>query len=71
MATKKTNTPEGLRVPKVSKVSKDHTNQIVTEIVVDAAPTKKKIGRPSKYTPELADEICQRLKLTQAVWSTC
>jgi hypothetical protein len=71
MATKKTKPPEGLKVPRVSKVSKDHTNQIVTEIVVDAAPTKKKIGRPSKYTPELADEICQRLSNGEPLRQIC
>lgn len=68
MATKKTKPPEGSRV---SKVSKDHTNQIVTEIIVDAAPLKKKIGRPSKYTPELADEICQRLSNGEPLRQIC
>ena len=65
MATKKTKPPEG------SRVSKDHIDQIVTEIVVEAAPLKKKIGRPSKYTPELADEICQRLSNGEPLRQIC
>ena len=32
---------------------------------------KKKIGRPSKYTPELADEICQRLSNGEPLRQIC
>lgn len=35
------------------------------------APQKKKIGRPSKYTPELADEICQRLSNGEPLRQIC
>jgi len=34
-------------------------------------PPKKKIGRPSKYTPELADEICQRLSNGEPLRQIC
>ena len=32
---------------------------------------KKKLGRPSKYTPELADEICQRLSNGEPLRQIC
>lgn len=34
-------------------------------------PPKKKIGRPSKYTPELAAEICQRLSNGEPLRQIC
>jgi hypothetical protein len=34
-------------------------------------PIPKKIGRPSKYTPELADEICDRLKDGEPLRKIC
>jgi hypothetical protein len=33
--------------------------------------TKKKIGRPSKYTPELAAEICERLSNGEPLRQIC
>ena len=42
----------------------------VTTEVVAVAP-KPKIGRPSKYTPELADEICQRLSNGEPLRQIC
>ena len=42
---------------------------VTTEVVV-VAP-KPKIGRPSKYTPELADEICQRLSNGEPLRQIC
>ena len=41
-----------------------------TTEVVTVAP-KPKIGRPSKYTPELADEICQRLSNGEPLRQIC
>lgn len=34
-------------------------------------PPKKKIGRPSKYTPELAQEICERLANGEPLRQIC
>ena len=34
-------------------------------------PQKKKIGRPSKYTPELAAEICERLSNGEPLRQIC
>lgn len=34
-------------------------------------PPKKKIGRPSKYTPELAAEICERLSNGEPLRQIC
>ena len=34
-------------------------------------PPKKKIGRPSKYTPELAKEICERLSNGEPLRQIC
>jgi len=42
---------------------------VTTEVVV--APPKPKMGRPSKYTPELADEICQRLSNGEPLRQIC
>lgn len=39
-------------------------------LTVTAAP-KKKIGRPSKYTPELAAEICERLSNGEPLRQIC
>jgi hypothetical protein len=45
---------------------------IETETVIDqAAPIKPKIGRPSKYTPELAKEICERLANGEPLRQIC
>jgi hypothetical protein len=43
------------------------------EIKAEVAPPKtpKKIGRPSKYTPELAAEICQRLSNGEPLRQIC
>jgi hypothetical protein len=62
MATKKTKPNEGSNEP---------VEPIVTEFFIDPAPPKKKIGRPSKYTPELADEICQRLSNGEPLRQIC
>lgn len=35
------------------------------------AEPKKPHGRPSKYTPELADEICERLESSETLRSIC
>lgn len=42
-------------------------------VVIDNAPVapKKKIGRPSKYTPELAAEICMRLSDGEPLRKIC
>ena len=37
----------------------------------DDKPPKKKNGRPSKYTPELAEEICQRLSEGEPLRQIC
>ena len=37
----------------------------------EAPKTPKKIGRPSKYTPELAAEICQRLSEGEPLRQIC
>jgi hypothetical protein len=43
-----------------------------SETVLDqAAPQKPKIGRPSKYTPELAKEICERLANGEPLRQIC
>lgn len=34
-------------------------------------PSRKKIGRPSKYTQDLADEICQRIREGEPVRQIC
>jgi hypothetical protein len=34
-------------------------------------PTKKRTGRPSKYTPELAEEICERLATGEPLAQIC
>ena len=34
-------------------------------------PTPKKIGRPSKYTPQLAEEICERLSNGEPLRQIC
>jgi len=34
-------------------------------------PTKKRTGRPSKYTPELAAEICERLATGEPLAQIC
>ena len=39
--------------------------------VVAAEPQKPKIGRPSKYTPELAQEICERLGSGEPLRQIC
>lgn len=36
-----------------------------------ATPPKNKGGRPSKYTPELVDEICRRLSLGEGLAQIC
>ena len=49
--------------------AEEQTASDKTEVVV-VAP-KPKIGRPSKYTPELADEICQRLSNGEPLRQIC
>jgi hypothetical protein len=41
------------------------------EAAVNPSPAKKKIGRPSKYTPELAAEICERLSNGEPLRQIC
>jgi hypothetical protein len=41
------------------------------EAAVNPSPAKKKIGRPSAYREELADEICKKLSVGQSLASIC
>lgn len=41
------------------------------EAVVNPPPAKKKMGRPSSYTEEKAQEICRRLSLGESLASIC
>lgn len=38
---------------------------------MDSGPEKPKMGRPSKYTPELASEICERLSNGEPLRQIC
>ena len=43
----------------------------MSETLVKQEKTPKKIGRPSKYTPELAAEICERLSNGEPLRQIC
>jgi len=67
MATKKRSQKEQI-TPSGDDNAADNNN---TTEVVAVAPTPKKIGRPSKYTPELATEICKRLSEGEPLRQIC
>jgi hypothetical protein len=59
-------------MPETRKKTKPKTEAIVTVLAApEEAPPKPKIGRPSKYTPELAQEICQRLSEGEPLRQIC
>jgi hypothetical protein len=53
--------------PKPRKKTPQNAGKVAQEAIeqakasAEAAPEKKKTGRPSKYTPEIAQEICEQL----------
>lgn len=58
---------------KPSKTAQEPLKQpeaILGTLTITEAP-KKKIGRPSKYTPELAAEICERLSNGEPLRQIC
>lgn len=59
------------KTPKTPKEPKEPVNPITTAILVEPEPAKKKTGRPSKYTPEIATEICKRLSEGEPLRQIC
>lgn len=69
--------------PKTPKTSKSRAEKIVspedqkpvepiaTALIFNPTLTQKKTGRPSKYSPEIADEICQRLSEGEPLRQIC
>ena len=59
-------------MPETRKKTKPKTEMTVTVLAApEEAPPKPKIGRPSKYTPELAAEICERLANGEPLRQIC
>ena len=61
MTEKKTKTP----------VTVESLTEELEQIAEKAAPPKKKMGRPSIYSQDLADEICVRLSSGESLRSIC
>lgn len=55
--------PTPIRKKKSSQNAEKGASQAILEAVpqTEIAPPKKKTGRPSKYTPEIAQEMCKML----------
>lgn len=55
--------PTPIRKKKSSQNAEKGASQAILEAVpqTEIAPQKKKTGRPSKYTPEIAQEMCKML----------
>jgi hypothetical protein len=61
-------------MPETRKKTKPKAEMTITvEATPDSpqAPPKPKMGRPSKYTPELAQEICERLANGEPLRQIC
>jgi len=59
-------------MPETRKKTKPTAEMTVTAAAAPGeAPPKPKIGRPSKYTPELAAEICERLANGEPLRQIC
>lgn len=65
--TRKKTKPE----PAVDTFTAGSTDGSTTGLPPAQEPRKPKIGRPSKYTPELAEEICQRLSEGEPLRQIC
>jgi hypothetical protein len=67
----KPKTPKSRAENIVSPEDQKPVEPITTVIVADPLAAKKKMGRPSKYSPELAEEICQRLSEGEPLRKIC
>lgn len=63
--------------PKPKKKTRQNAEKQPSQAIVEApaqaeiAPPKKKTGRPSKYTPEIAQEMCNRLANGEPLRQIC
>jgi hypothetical protein len=67
----KPKTPKSRAENIVSPEDQKPVEPITTAVVADPLAAKKKTGRPPKYTPELAEEICQRLSNGEPLRQIC
>ena len=63
--------------PKPKKKTRQNAEKGASQAILEAipqqeiAPPKKKTGRPSKYTPEIAQEMCNRLANGEPLRQIC
>ena len=63
--------------PKPRKKTPQNAGKVAAKAIAEAkasseiAPEKKKTGRPSKYTPEIAQEMCNRLANGEPLRQIC
>lgn len=67
----KPKTPKSRAENIVSPEDQKPVEPITTALIFNPTLTQKKIGRPSKYSPEIADEICQRLSEGEPLRQIC
>jgi hypothetical protein len=67
----KPKTPKSRAEKIVSPEDQKPVEPIATALIFNPTLTQKRTGRPSKYTPEIADEICRRLSEGEPLRQIC